>query len=67
VAKLVEGFETAYGLELLSTVYWVVKNEGASSIDQAREKIHSWNEYKKQFSEKQIAVAYQILQKQQWI
>ncbi len=67
VAKLVEGFETAYGLELLSTVYWVVKNEGASSIDQAREKIHSWNECKKQFSEKQIAVAYQILQKQQWI
>ncbi|MBD3726994.1 MAG: macro domain-containing protein [Moraxella osloensis] len=67
VAQLVEGFETAYGLELLSTVYWVAKNEGACSIEQAREKIHCWNERKKQFSEKQITVAYQTLQKQQWV
>ena len=67
VAQLVEGFESAYGLELLSTVYWVAKNEGANSIEQAREKIHGWNERKKQFSEKQITVAFQTLQKQQWI
>lgn len=67
VAKLVEGFETAYGLELVSTVYWVVKKEGAASVEQAREKIHSWNERKKQFSERQITVAYQTLQKQQWV
>ena len=31
VADLVEGFETPFGLELLSTVHWVVAREGAQS------------------------------------
>jgi hypothetical protein len=29
VAKLVEGFESSFGMELLATVHWVMKQEGA--------------------------------------
>jgi hypothetical protein len=29
VSKLVEGFESSFGMELLATVHWVMKQEGA--------------------------------------
>ncbi|MDD9998304.1 MAG: hypothetical protein OXQ89_11225 [Rhodospirillaceae bacterium] len=32
VADLVEGFETAYGLKLLSTVHWVYNVDGALPV-----------------------------------
>jgi len=67
VTKLVDGFETPFGLELLSTVHWVVKNENASSLDDAVEKIYNWNERKKQFSKKQIQIALDVLIKNNWI
>ena len=47
VAKLVDGFETPFGLELLSTVHWIVKNENASNLEEVVSKIYSWNERKK--------------------
>jgi len=37
VAKLIEGFESPYGLELLATVHWVATEEGASTPEQAIE------------------------------
>lgn len=67
VAKLIDGFETPFGLELLSTVHWVVKNEGANSLDDVVEKIYNWNERKKQFSKKQIQIALDVLIKNNWI
>lgn len=67
VAQLVDGFETPFGLELLATVHWVVKYEKASSFDEVVNKIYSWNEGKKQFSQKQIKVALDTLQKKNWI
>jgi hypothetical protein len=33
VARLVEGFESPFGLELLSTVHWVTEQEPVGSID----------------------------------
>lgn len=67
VAVLVDGFETPFGLELLSTVHWVVKNEGANNLDDAMEKIYNWNERKKQFSKKQIHIALDALIKNNWV
>lgn len=67
VVQLVEGFESAFGLELLATVYWVIKKEGAESFEGIKEKVHTWSERKKQFSEQQLQVAYQRLQKQSWV
>ena len=67
VAKLVDGFETPFGLELLSTVHWVVKNENASNLEEVISKIYNWNERKKQFSRKQIQIALDVLIKNNWI
>ena len=67
VAKLVDGFETPFGLELLSTVHWIVKNENASNLEEVISKIYNWNERKKQFSKKQIQIALDVLIKNNWI
>lgn len=67
VAKLVDGFETPFGLELLSTVHWVVKNENASNLEEVISKIYNWNERKKQFSRKQIQIALDTLVKNDWL
>jgi uncharacterized protein YwgA len=67
VNKLVDGFETPYGLELLSTVHWVVKNENVSDFDAVTEKIYSWNKRKQQFTKRQIKIALDVLKKQNWI
>ena len=67
VAKLVEGFETPFGLELLSTVHWVVDKEGASTVDQAIAKIHAWNERKRQFTPRQIGIAFDVLNQKGWL
>ena len=40
VAKLIEGFEDAYGLELLSSVHWVMrKNPEAGEIPMPRSQL----------------------------
>jgi O-acetyl-ADP-ribose deacetylase (regulator of RNase III) len=67
VDKLVEGFETPFGLELLSTVHWVVKHEDAKTVDQAIARVHAWNDKKKQCSPRQIGIAYDRLVSNSWL
>lgn len=67
VGALVEGFETPFGLELLSTVHWVASREAAASADQAASKVYAWNERKRRFSPRQIAIAYDTLQAKGWL
>lgn len=67
VTKLVEGFESPYGLELLSTVHWVMCHEGAVQIEAVERKVYSWNERKQQFTPRQIAIAEERLRSQGWL
>jgi O-acetyl-ADP-ribose deacetylase (regulator of RNase III) len=67
VGRLVEGFESPFGMELLATVHWVVKHESATTADDARAKVYAWNERKKRFSPRQIGVAFDTLAKQGWL
>lgn len=67
VSDLVEGFESSLGLELLATVHWVVTKENASSINDIVDKTYSWNNRKKQFSQRQIELAYDTLCKKGWL
>ena len=67
VAELVEGFETPYGLELLSTVHWICSVDGAQDTNEVVRKIHAWNTRKGQFSERHIRLAHGILSKRGWI
>ena len=67
VAMLVEGFESPFGLELLSTVHWVMKNETVSSVDDVVSRTHDWNDRKRQFSHRQIALAVDELSGKGWV
>jgi O-acetyl-ADP-ribose deacetylase (regulator of RNase III) len=69
VAKLIEGFEYPYGLELLATVHWVVQNEGAAKedVNAAIDGVHAWSELKrKKFKAEDIQIAWQRLREQNW-
>ncbi len=62
VSRLVEGFETPFGLELLATVHWVMKQENARSPEEVMRKVHAWGERKRRFSARQIDLARQALE-----
>lgn len=65
-ARTVEGFETPYGLELLSTVHWVVTREGTRGTDEVARAVHQWNVRKRQFTLDQIGLAMQRLDEHGW-
>lgn len=67
VGKLVEGFETPFGLELLATVHWVASRENAMSAEDAIAKVHAWNDRKKRFSPRQIGIGYARLHSEGWL
>ncbi|HEY5602127.1 MAG TPA: macro domain-containing protein [Gammaproteobacteria bacterium] len=69
VAALIEGFETPYGMELLSSVHWVFMNEsGVNDVDDAIRAIQSWNNRKKEiFQEPHIRLAWNRLKEQGWL
>lgn len=67
VAELVEGFETPFGMELLTTVHWVATRESAAEPTGAIEAVHRWNERKRAFSERQIRLAWDVLSNKGWL
>ena len=67
VSELVEGFESSFGMELLATVHWVVTQENATTKEEVIKKVYKWNERKKQFTERQIELAVDVLSKKDWI
>jgi len=67
VAELVEGFESPFGLELLSTVHWVMDKEGARSMSEVQKGTYAWNDRKQQFTPRQIALAADVLERRGWV
>lgn len=66
VCDLVDGFESPFGLELLSTVHWVATRQQPSTLASVVSEVHAWNERKRQFSERQIHLAYDVLTRKGW-
>lgn len=66
VAEFVEGFESPFGLELLSTVYWIMKNDPVNSVDDVIQNTYAWNEHKRQFTPRQIALATDVVAQKGW-
>ena len=64
VGELVEGFETPFGLELLATVHWVVSRESSEDVV---DRVYAWNDRKRRFTPRQIAVAVDVLQRRGWL
>ena len=67
VSDLVDGFESPFGLELLSTVHWIISKEQVKSLDEVIRLTYAWNDRKKQFSRRQIALAIDVLSQKGWL
>ncbi len=67
VCDLFEGFESPFGLELLSTIHWIASEEEAKSVDDVVRKTYAWNDRKKQFSRRQIELAISVLTRGGWV
>lgn len=67
VAALVDGFESPFGLELLSTVHWVMQNEQVQALPDVVTRTHAWNDRKRQFTPRQIGIAADVLTRQGWV
>ena len=66
VSELVDGYETPFGIELLSTVHWVAKKE-ATTLPEVIDCIFNWGPQKEKFSNRQITLAAERLSSQGWI
>ena len=67
VVQLVEGFESSFGLELLTTVHWVANRNPAATEEEVIASTYAWGLHKRQFSERQIKLALQVLRKKGWL
>lgn len=67
VANLVEGFESPFGLELLSTVHWIAMNDNVQSVDDFVAQTFAWSDRKKQFTRRQIELAVNVLSSKGWL
>lgn len=68
VGDLIEGFQSPYGMELLATVHWVAKYEGAASQDQAIAAVRAWNERKRALmAPEHVAAAWNRLEQSGWL
>jgi O-acetyl-ADP-ribose deacetylase (regulator of RNase III) len=70
VSRLIEGFETPYGMELLATVHWQARVDPSAAADPERavELVHAWNSRKRQtFKPEHIKAAWQRLHDHGWL
>lgn len=70
VAKLIEGYETPFGMELLSTVHWVATHDtdATGSPDEAVRAVHAWNSRKATtMKPQQIKAAWQHMHELGWM
>jgi O-acetyl-ADP-ribose deacetylase (regulator of RNase III) len=69
VATLIEGFEDPHGLELLSSVHWVMQQhpEAKENPEKAAAAVHKWNARKRRTLRKEhILAAWERLRGQDW-
>lgn len=68
VARLIDGFETPYGMELLATVHWVAANDSNAGLDEIVRRVLGWNERKcRIMTPAHIKSAYTRLTAEGWI
>ncbi|KFD40856.1 Appr-1-p processing protein [Peptococcaceae bacterium SCADC1_2_3] len=67
VVRLVEGFETPLGLELLSTVHWLITKEQIETKDALVQAVHNWIPRKRRFTSAQIELTTARIRSEGWI
>jgi hypothetical protein len=63
VSEIIAGFETPFGMELLSTVHWVATREKAANKEECVKKTYAWSKRKRMFTPEQIGIAWDTLTK----
>jgi len=70
VSRLIEGFETPYGLELLATIHWVAQEDPRAAVDvtYAISGVHAWNPRKEElFKPEHVRKAWERLFEENWL
>ena len=71
VLRLVDGFESPYGLELLASVHWVATHDDrgpSDELDVIVQRVQEWSGRKQRmFTEDHIATAFERLREQGWL
>lgn len=68
VGDLIEGFQSPYGMELLATVHWVAKHEGATTEIEALATVRAWNSRKKALmAPEHVSAAWERLVQAGWL
>ncbi|MCY4068622.1 MAG: macro domain-containing protein [Acidimicrobiaceae bacterium] len=69
VLELVEGYESAYGLELLASVHWMGAQDGnGDDLESVIKRVQSWNRRKgRMFTAEHIESAWNRLREQGWL
>ena len=67
-ARLIEGFETPYGMELLATVHWAVERKGATSLEETVQIVQNWTPRKGDlFDGQHVEIAWERLEEEGWL
>lgn len=63
IKRIIEGYETPYGLELLATTDWIIKHQpdASANVKRAADYFKAWNERKKVFKESHFETAWRHL------
>ncbi len=70
VARLIDGFETPYGMELLASVHWVAAHDrpAARNADDAVGAIHAWSDRKRRLlRDEHVRLAWRRLHEEGWL
>lgn len=69
VRRVIDGFQSPYGMELIASVHWVAAHEsGVDSLDDAITAVHAWNTRKRTLLEPaHVEAAWQRLRAEGWI
>ncbi len=67
VLELIEGFESPFGMELLSTVHWLCANEGCRDTYSIDDGLRRWGVQKARFAGEYAEKALSRLRQKEWL
>lgn len=67
VGRLIEGFETPYGLKLLATTHWILTRQSPADEDDLVRCFHGWSKRKARFDPSHIHQAASHLRECGWL
>jgi len=68
LSLLIQGYESPFGMELLSSIHYLVSSENVHDAEEVVDAINNWNDHKSsQFEDKAVLLAYERLKEDKFI